>query len=195
MFLFVSECGIFRSREGSKRQIPLSAWTSAIPCRLLIYQTWCLYVWCIKTNGVLWLIPARNFTSSPWVRATPPSGIFAPSSGGLIPDGGADFFHYKFYIKINEKHHLNPWRKGKITIFICFLVVRINPWRRGQIMFITIIIHHVFNSISTHSHQCFGQWLSPRFIRHWLCCTIIDGHFAPPSGTVMIFYIDLMSQL
>ena len=28
-----------------------------------------------------------------------------------------------------------------MTIFICFLMVRINPLRRGQIMFITIIIH------------------------------------------------------
>ena len=38
------------------------------------------------------------------------------------------FFHYKIYIKINGKNHLNPWRRGKITICICFLVVRSHIW-------------------------------------------------------------------
>ena len=37
-----------------------------------------------------------------------------------------------------------------MTIFICFLMVRINPLRRGQIMFITITLHP---TSATHPHH------------------------------------------
>ena len=57
-------------RPGSVEGEGVSTWPSAIPCRLLI--PYMMVIPCIKTNGVLWLIPARNFTSSPWIRATPP---------------------------------------------------------------------------------------------------------------------------
>ena len=76
------------------------ALASAIPCRLLI--SYMMFISCTKTNGVLWLIPARNFSSSLWVRATPPSGISPLRQGRSIPDGGADFFIRNFISRSTE---------------------------------------------------------------------------------------------
>ena len=77
-----------------------AALASAIPCRLLI--SYMMFISCRKTNGVLWLIPARNFSSSLWVRATPPSGISPLRQGRSIPDGGADFFIRNFISRSTE---------------------------------------------------------------------------------------------
>ena len=43
---------------------------SAIP-----YISYMMFVWSMNINCLLWLIPARNFSPSHWVRATPRSGF------------------------------------------------------------------------------------------------------------------------
>ena len=120
---------------------------------------------------------------------------FRPSvRGGAIPYGGADFFYYKFYIKINRKH------QGQNDHFHLFFIreepslmeglnaVHYNiiqpisamapphPWRRGQVVFITILTSNQRETSlqSLMQGQIDHLWLYIRINALWGKGTVID---------------------
>ena len=84
-----------------------SSWRSQCNSLQAIDISYMMFIWWVIYNGVLWLIPARNFSSSPCVRATSPLGILAPALGMLLLTEGHLYLH-TFAYKINGKHHQNP---------------------------------------------------------------------------------------
>ena len=105
------------------------------------------------------LMTLWNFSSSLWVRATPPSGISPLRQGRIIPDGGADFFIRNFISRSTENIIWIPDGGAKWPFSFVFLFGRSHPWRRGQMLFITISIHPI-GAMAPHH-----PW--------WSCCPCI----------------------
>ena len=170
-----------------------------------------MFIWCENINGVLWLIPARNFKSTDWVRATAPSGIFAVSSGGLSLTAPRIIFITIFSSKSMENIIWIPDGAAKWPISFVFFVVWImwiipdgaakwislqilyqinvkhdqNPWRCRKMTFITILI----------SSQCkaWSESLTvPRNDHLWLYI-IINALWKGGAGSSAILWTSLMT--
>ena len=111
-----------------------------------VYMIW-KYKWCVMVNTCKEFQLLRLSQGDGSVRDF--CGVVRRSH----PWRHRGFFHYKFFIKIKGKHHLNPRRSRKMTNFFCFLCweePRSNPWRYRKMDFIT---NFVSNQCKTWSES------------------------------------------
>ena len=93
-----------------------------------------IFIWCINTSGVSWLIPARNLKPSQWLMATSSPGVPPSPSGGTSLTDWEGPFLLDFSHKTNGKYYQNPWRTGRDPLH------NHHPWRGGGTNSLTRLI-------------------------------------------------------
>ena len=86
------------------------------------------------------LMTLWNFSSSLWVRATPPSGISPLRQGRSHPWRRGGFFSLDILYQDQQKISSESLTEGQNDHLYLFLLGRSHPWQRGLMLFITISI-------------------------------------------------------